>query len=227
VEKIYRARRDAGLALALVLEGMSDWKDAVVLALPRGGVPVAYEIALRLSLPLDVLVVRKLGVPGQEELAMGAIASGGIIVMNPSILDCTGISGEMIEAAVQREKLEIERRERAYRGGWPALPIEGRAVILVDDGVATGASMSAAILALRPQAGRILVAVPVAPESACAELGRKADEILCTATPKEFNAVGDFYGNFAQTTDEEVCTLLSQSYRAAEARASPERVASK
>jgi putative phosphoribosyl transferase len=230
VEKIYRDRRDAGRKLAKLLECMPGWndaKDVIVLGLPRGGVPVAYEIALRLSLPLDVLVVRKLGVPGQEELAMGAIASGGIMAMNPSVVERAGISQEAIEAVVQREKLEIERREYAYRGGRPLLPIQGRGVILVDDGMATGASMSAAVRALRVQAARILVAVPAAPLSTCEELRREVDEVICAATPKEFIAVGDFYGNFNQTMDEEVRSLLAERYRAEEARVTPARVASK
>jgi predicted phosphoribosyltransferase len=227
MEKIYRDRRDAGRKLANLLEGTLGWKDAVVLALPRGGVPVAHEIAARLNLPMDILVVRKLGVPGQEELAMGAVASGGIVAINPSIVERTGISSEVVDAVVAREKLEIERRERVYRDGRPAMPIHGRAIIVVDDGMATGASMLAAVRTLRPHAERILVAVPVGPLSTCEALGREADEIVCAATPKEFIAVGDFYANFEQTTDEEVRSLLSQGYRADETRVSPARVASK
>jgi putative phosphoribosyl transferase len=160
---------------------------------------------------LDIFIVRKLGVPGQEELAMGAIASGGTVVTNQSIIRDLKISPETIEAIAQRERLEIERREKAYRDGRPPIPLEGRTAIVVDDGLATGASMLAAARALRPRARRVIAAVPVASEITCKELSGEVDQIICAATPQPFFAVGMFYRDFAQTTDEEVRTLLSQS----------------
>ncbi len=215
---IFQDRRDAGRVLSRALEEFRDRPDAVVLALPRGGVPVAYEVARALKLPLDILIVRKLGVPGQEELAMGAIASGGTVVTNPSVVDELDISRETIEAAVEREKLEIERRERAYRDGHPAIPIEGRTVILIDDGLATGASMTAAARALRPHAAKVIAAVPVAAAGTCDELRGEVDEIVCATTPQSFFAVGMFYRNFEQTTDHEVRALLSQARKDETAR---------
>jgi predicted phosphoribosyltransferase len=210
VQTMFQDRGDAGRALAKALESLPDLRDAIVLGLPRGGVPVAYEVALGLRLPLDILVVRKLGAPGMEELAMGAIASGGIVVSNPSVVEQSGVSREVMDAAVEQQKTEIERRERVYRGGLPALPVEGRAVILVDDGMATGASMLAAVRALRPRVRRIIVAVPVAPESTYETLRSEVDQIICMTMPKSFFAVGQFYRNFDQTTDDEVRTLLLQ-----------------
>jgi predicted phosphoribosyltransferase len=211
MRKIFQDRRDAGRALAKALEVLPDRQDAIVLGLPRGGVPVAYEVARALRLPLDILSVRKLGVPEREELAMGAVASGGIVVFNPSIIGEIGISPEAMETAVEREKLEIERQERVYHVGRSPLPVQGRTVIVVDDGLATGASMLAAVHALRPQARRVIVAVPVSPESTWEQLRGKADEALCLVTPQTFRAVGDFYCNFSQMADEEVLTLLSQA----------------
>jgi predicted phosphoribosyltransferase len=208
---IFQDRRDAGRALARAIAELHDLGDAVVLGLPRGGVPVAYEVARSLNLPLDIFIVRKLGVPGQEELAMGAIASGGTVVTNQSIIRDLKISPETIEAIAQRERLEIERREKAYRDGRPPIPLEGRTAIVVDDGLATGASMLAAARALRPRARRVIAAVPVASEITCKELSGEVDQIICAATPQPFFAVGMFYRDFAQTTDEEVRTLLSQS----------------
>jgi predicted phosphoribosyltransferase len=208
---IFQDRRDAGRALARAIAELHDLGDAVVLGLPRGGVPVAYEVARSLNLPLDIFIVRKLGVPGQEELAMGAIASGGTVVINQSIIRDLKISPETIEAIAQRERLEIERREKAYRDGRPPIPLEGRTAIVVDDGLATGASMLAAARALRPRARRVIAAVPVASEITCKELSGEVDQIICAATPQPFFAVGMFYRDFAQTTDEEVRTLLSQS----------------
>jgi len=207
----FQNRRDAGRALAQAVAKLDDLGDAVVLGLPRGGVPVAYEVACGLNLPLDIFIVRKLGVPGQEELAMGAIASGGTIVTNQSIVQHSGISPEVIELIAKRERLEIERREWAYRDGRPPIPLEGRTAILVDDGLATGATMLAAARALRPRARRVIAAVPVASEMTCKELSGEVDRIICTTTPEPFFAVGMFYRDFAQTTDEEVRTLLSQS----------------
>jgi putative phosphoribosyl transferase len=208
----FQDRRDAGRMLARALEPFRNQPNVIVLALPRGGVPVAYEVARELNLPMDVFIVRKLGVPGQEELAMGAIASGGTVVMNRSVVDELAISQEEIEAAAGREKLEIERRERDYRHGRPPVQIEGRTVILIDDGLATGASMRAAARALRPRARRVIVAVPVASQSTCDEFRNEVDEVVCATTPQPFYAVGMFYRNFDQTTDEEVSMLLSQAH---------------
>jgi predicted phosphoribosyltransferase len=209
---MFQNREDAGRTLARNVAKLDDLEDAIVLGLPRGGVPVAYEVARELRLPLDIFVVRKLGAPGQEELAMGAIASGGTVVVNPSVVQVLGIPSETIEAAAKREELEIERRERVYRDGHPAMQVEGRTAILVDDGLATGASMLAAARALRPRVRRVIVAVPVASETTCNELRGEVDEVICAATPERFFAVGMFYRDFAQTTDEEVRSLLSLAW---------------
>jgi putative phosphoribosyl transferase len=210
---LFEDRREAGQVLARTLEAFRGQPNVIVLALPRGGVPVAYEVARELNLPLDVFIVRKLGVPGHEELAMGAIASGGALVLNQSVVNELGISQDEIEAAAQREKTEIERRESEYRSGLPPLKSEGCTAILIDDGLATGASMRAAARALRPWAARVIVAVPVASESSCREFRNEVDEIICATTPQPFYAVGMFYRNFEQTTDEEVRTLLLRSRR--------------
>ncbi|HEY4355801.1 MAG TPA: phosphoribosyltransferase [Acidobacteriaceae bacterium] len=209
---LFRDRRDAGRILAQAMTGRSrSWMDAIVLGLPRGGVPVAFEIARELSLPLDILIVRKLGVPGQEELAMGAVASGGAIVINQAVVHELGISLGTIEAVAKRERLEIDRREQDYRGGRRLPRVEDRTTILVDDGLATGSSMLAAVRSLRPRAQQIVVAVPVAAKSTCEELRGEVDEVICAATPREFSAVGGFYRDFAQTTDKEVRDLLAQA----------------
>ncbi|MFZ0689290.1 MAG: phosphoribosyltransferase [Acidobacteriaceae bacterium] len=212
---IFQDRRQAGLALAQVLrDELHDELsagDAIVLGLPRGGVPVAFEIAHGLHLPLDVFVVRKLGVPGQEELAMGAIASGGMVVLQSDVIAAFSIQQETVDAVVARERLEIVRREAAYRDGRPPARLQGRAAILVDDGLATGATMTAAVRALRPVTRRILVAVPVAATSTRDELRREADQVVCLETPEPFHAVGEFYRNFDQTTDAEVRVLLVQA----------------
>ena len=212
---IFQDRRQAGIALAQVLseelgEDLSAG-DAIVLGLPRGGVPVAFEIAHALHLPLDVFVVRKLGVPGQEELALGAIAGGGMVVLQSDVIAAFSIQQETIDAVVARERLEIERREAAYRDGRPSALLDGRTVILVDDGLATGATMTAAVRALRPVARRVLVAVPVAARSTRDELRREADQVVCLETPEPFHAVGEFYRNFDQTSDAEVRALLAQA----------------
>lgn len=215
---IFHDRREAGRLLARAVREQvelgEDPNGAIVLALPRGGVPVAFELARELRLPLDVLVVRKLGVPGQEELAMGAIASGGILVIQPDVVHALGIPQSTIDAVAARERLEIERRELAWRPGRPPLQLQGRTAILVDDGLATGSTMRAAVRALRSlDAGsaprRIVVAVPVAARATCDALAREADQLLCLDTPELFHAVGEFYRNFDQTSDEEVGSLLA------------------
>ena len=208
---LFQDRREAGHVLARALESFRNRDDVIVLALPRGGVPVAYEVARELNLPFDIFIVRKLGAPGQEELAMGAIASGGTVVINRSIVDELGITREQIEAIAQREKLEIDRREREYRDGRPPLQIEGRTAILIDDGLATGASMRAAARALRPRVRHVIVAVPVASEFTCEELRNEVDDVVCAMMPQPFYAVGMFYRNFEQTSDEEVRDLLSHA----------------
>lgn len=205
----FRDRIEAGQVLAEKLSAYRDRPDVVVLALPRGGVPVAYEVATRLNAPLDVFLVRKLGVPGQEELAMGAIATGGTRVLNENVVQHFGITDDVIEEVTARERKELEERERLYRGDHPARPVQGWTVILVDDGLATGSTMRAAVAALRTRRpARIIVAVPVAAPEACDELSREVDEIVCAMMPKPFAAVGLWYENFSQTTDAEVHDLL-------------------
>jgi putative phosphoribosyl transferase len=214
LDKEFADRRDAGRVLArsfLSSEAARDAQDGIVLGLPRGGVPVAYEVARALDLPLDVFIVRKLGVPGFAELAMGAITTDGTVAMNHAVIQEFGITQDAIDAVVEREKLEIERRELAYRNGRPAARIEGRTAILVDDGVATGASMLAAARALRRSARKVIVAIPVAARGTCEKLRKEADEVICACVPWQFYSVGSFYQNFEQTTDEEVRTLLSQA----------------
>ncbi len=207
-----RDRADAGQQLAKKLRAYAGQRDLLVLGLARGGVPVAYEIALALHAPLDSLVVRKLGVPGYEELALGAIASGGVRVLNQDIVNAWAISDEQIALVTAREQQEIERRERAYRGGRPALNIQGKTVILVDDGIATGATLRAAIALLRTQApAKLIVAVGVAPRETCQALEIEVDEVVCLYQPEPFEAVGLWFANFAPTTDEEVRILLTQA----------------
>jgi predicted phosphoribosyltransferase len=207
---LFSDRRDAGRRLARKLSGYGGRDDVVVLALPRGGVPVAYEIAEALHAPLDVFVVRKLGVPGQEELAMGAVASGGVEILDPGVLARFGVSDPEVAETVKRERRELARRERAYRDDRPVLELKGRTVILVDDGMATGASMQAAVAALASASPfRVVVAVPVAPQSTALRFRRFVDEFVCLATPEPFYAVGTFYEDFAETSDEEVRELLA------------------
>jgi len=213
-------RSDAGRTLARELERYRNRRDAIVLALPRGGVPVGYEVADSLNLPLDVFIVRKLGFPGHEEYAMGAIASGGIRVMNPDV-SAMAVPQPSIEAVVEREERELERRERLYRGERPPVALAGRVVILVDDGLATGSTMRAAALAAKQQnPARIVIAVPVGAAETCEQLRREFDEVVCVLTPAAFRAVGLWYEDFAQTSDDEVHALLAAAWASQEARAS-------
>jgi erythromycin esterase-like protein/predicted phosphoribosyltransferase len=208
-DRLFRDRRDAGRVLAGLLDHYRGQPDVLVLGLPRGGVPVAYEVAMALGAPLDVFLVRKLGVPGREELAMGAIASGGVVVLNDDVVRGLGISPEVIQHVAEQEGRELLRREQAYREGRPPPEVSGRTVILVDDGLATGASMRAAIQALRRLGpAKIVVAVPAAPASTCREMSMVVDEMVCATTPSPFFAVGASYWDFTQTTDEEVRNLL-------------------
>ena len=201
----FRDRFEAGRALGRLLAGNHPGNRTLVLALPSGGVPVAYEIAKALEAPLDIFLVRKLGVPGREELAMGAIASGGVRVLNDEVVGDLALGPAAIEPVAVREMAEIDRRERAYRGNLPPPNLRGRDVILVDDGLATGSTMQAAILAIRQQApARIVVAAPVGALETCEHLRRLADEVVCLSTPEPFRAVGLWYDEFSQTTDEEV-----------------------
>lgn len=205
-------RRTAGIALAERLSAYRGRRGGLVLALPRGGVPVGFEIASALRLPLDIVLVRKLGVPGQEEMAMGAIASGGIEVFNRSLVERLGIAPEQIAEVVARERRELERRERVYRGERPRLDPRGRTVVLVDDGAATGATMRAAVAALRrTQPAELVVALPTASEDAYEELRTQVDELVCLATPEPYVAVGVWYRQFGQVDDHEVQALLARA----------------
>lgn len=209
---IYRDRTEAGKYLATQLSNYADREDLLVMALPRGGVPVAFEVAQALHAPLDIFLVRKLGVPGHEELAMGAIATGGVRVINPDVVDYLGIPARVIDTVVATELLELERRERAYRGNKPEPDVSGKIVILVDDGLATGSTMRAASEALRQQnPARIVVAVPVSAPQTCDEYRMGVDEIICAMTPEPFLGVGQWYRDFSQTTDEEVRELLERA----------------
>jgi len=208
----FRDRAEAGRLLAELLQGYAGRDDVVVLALPRGGVPVGYEVAKALGAPLDVFAVRKLGVPGREELAMGAIASGGLLVLDRHLISSLGISNSEIQRAVAAELRELDRREAAYRGGRGPPELTGKTVILVDDGLATGATMRAAALAVRERRpARVVVAVPVAAAQTCDEFRDDVDEIVCAVTPSPFHAVGVWYEDFSQTSDEEVRELLAQA----------------
>ena len=205
-------RRAAGRVLAASLQEYANRDDVVVLALPRGGVPVAFEVASALNAPLDIFVVRKLGTPGHRELAMGAIASGGVRVLNDDVVRWYGVPPEAIEAIAREELAELDRRERAYRAQRPPLQLSGRMLILVDDGLATGSTMRAAALAVRAhRPARVVVAVPVGAKETCAELSSLADEVVCARTPEPFSAVGQWYLNFDQTDDDEVRELLQKS----------------
>ena len=208
----FRDRSEAGRLLAAQLAAYAGRPDVLVLALPRGGVPVAFEVARALEAPLDVFLVRKLGVPGHEELAMGAIATGGVRILNDQLVRELTIPDHVIEAVASKEQEELVRRERLYRANRPAPDVRGRTVILVDDGLATGATMQAAIKALRQQRpARIVVAVPIAASDTCDALRTEADDVVCTVTPEPFYAVGLWYEDFSQTSDEEVRDLLARS----------------
>ena len=209
---IYRNRSEAGKHLTAQLAKYANREDVLVLALPRGGVPVAFEVAKALRAPLDIFLVRKLGVPGHEELAMGAIATGGVRVLNPDVVDYLRIPGGVIDAVAANELRELERRERVYRGDRPEPDVRGKIVILVDDGLATGSTMRAAAAALRQQGpARIVVAVPVSAPQTCDEYRMGVDEIICANTPEPFYGVGLWYEDFSQTTDEEVRELLEKA----------------
>jgi len=213
-EPLFHDRTDAGRVLAAAVSKYAGRTDVVVLGLPRGGVPVAYEVARALGAPLDVFLVRKLGLPGHEELAMGAIASGGIRLINDDVVQTYQVTDAEIEAVSAAEQRELERREQAYRDGRPLPELQDRTVILVDDGLATGATMRAAVLALRQESpARIVVAVPVAAEETCDEFQGIVDDIICAETPAPFYAVGLWYEDFAQTTDDEVHDLLTAAAR--------------
>ena len=211
---LFKDRAEAGRILARSLKSVVPDSGALVLALPRGGVPVGFEIAKSLAADLDVFLVRKLGVPGQEELAMGAIASGGVTVLNDPLIRHLGIQPAIIDRIIARERQEIERREQTYREGRPPLAIKNRRIILVDDGVATGASMLAAMRAVRNREPKSLIAaVPVASREACEEFKQTADAVICAETPEPFYAVGVWYQDFSQTSDAEVRDLLRRASR--------------
>ncbi len=210
----FENRRHAGRVLATALSKYAGRDDVVVLALPRGGVPVAFEVAKHLNAPLDILVVRKLGVPGHEELAMGALASGGIRVLNEDVIAGLGIDERVIESIAIDQGRELERRERAYRGNQSPLDVTGRTVILTDDGLATGSTMRAAVAGLRHRRPmRIVIGVPVAAKSTCEALAQEVDDMICTMQPELFFAVGEWYADFSQTTDAEVRQLLEAAYQ--------------
>ncbi len=222
--KIFRDRREAGRELAKRLAAYRDAGDVVVLGLPRGGLPVAAEVADAIGAPLGVQLVRKLGVPGEPELAMGAIASGGVIVRNEEVFRMLRISEDALQRVAQREQIEMERRERAYLGNRPRPQIAGHTVIIVDDGMATGSTMQAAVLALRHSgAHRIIVAVPTASHQAVALLRDDVDECICLSQPEPYYAVGQSYLSFPQTSDAEVTALLDEAAKRAADRAPPAR----
>lgn len=211
-EPLFADRRDAGRKLAAKLGSFAGKPDVIVLALPRGGVPVAFEVAQALDAPLDVILVRKLGTPGQEELAMGAVASGGVRVLNEGVTQALNVPRQVIETVTQREQQELERREQLYRNGRPAPDLHGKTVILVDDGLATGATMVAAVKGVRAQgAERVVVAVPTAALETCAAFEQVVSAVVCAETPEPFVSVGMWYADFAQTTDAEVRELLARA----------------
>lgn len=212
MEGTFSNRAEAGRRLAKGLEKFAGRDDVIVLGLPRGGVPVAFEVARALGVHLDVFIVRKLGVPGFEELAVGAIASGGVRVLNEDVVRALPNADEIIEAVTTKETAELKRREENYRDGRPAPDLRDRVIILVDDGLATGATMRAAIRALRQRGvARIVVAVPVGPPETCREVEEEADELVCAMTPESFHAVGQYYEDFSQTSDDEVRELVARA----------------
>lgn len=210
METPFRDRTEAGQQLGELLSPYAGRDDVLILALPRGGIPVALAVARALDVPMDILNVRKLGYPGQEELAMGAIATGGIRVVNDEVVRMLQIPQDVIDRAAEEESHELERREQVYRGGRPPPDLQGRTVILIDDGIATGSTIRAAIAAVRQQGpARVVVAIPVAPAEVCEQLRREADEVVCLRAPEAFLAIGLFYESFPQLTDEEVRQLLA------------------
>jgi predicted phosphoribosyltransferase len=213
---IFRDRSEAGRWLADRLKGYARRPDVIVLALPRGGVPVGFELARALEVPLDVFLVRKLGLPGQEELAMGAIASGGVRVLNDEVVQALAVPTGVIDGVARKEEQELRRREEAYRGAQPPPDVRGRVAMLVDDGLATGSTMRAAVRAVKQmEPARVVVAVPVAAASTRDEIGAEVDEIVCETPPEPFLAVGRWYEDFSQTTDDEVRDLLRRAAAAA------------
>lgn len=209
---MFQNRKDAGQQLAQELSAYQGKENVIVLGLPRGGVPVAYEVANELDLPLDVFVVRKLGVSGNPELAMGAIASGDVRVMNDDVVRQARVSEETIRKVLEREKKKLHRREKTYRGARPGLEVKGKTVLLIDDGLATGATMRAAVRALQERnPERIVVAVPTAPPRTCSEFKTLVDEVICLSTPRSFMGVGGSYRSFGQTTNETVQQLLEKA----------------
>ena len=211
---IFQDRFDAGQRLAARLEHFAGDPNVILLALPRGGIPVAYEIARTLHVPMDVFIVRKLGLPGHEELAMGAIASGGVLVLNQQVVERLSISKSVIEAVARQQEEELHRREQLYRGDLPFPDLRGKTVILIDDGLATGSTMRAAVRAVRAEgAKRIVVAVPVASPETCREFETEVDEAICAVTPLSFFAVGQWYQDFRPTSDEEVRELLVKAMK--------------
>lgn len=211
---LFRDRRDAGKKLAQKLIDYASREDVIILALPRGGVPVAYEVSVALHVPLDIFIVRKLGWPGHEEMAIGAIASGGVKVLNEDIVRYLNIPDDLITAVAQRELRELERRERVYRGNRPALEVKDRTVMIIDDGLATGASMRAALLGVRGHSpAAIVVAVPTSALETCEALEAEVDRIICASTPEPFYGVSRWYEDFSQITDEEVRILLQNASR--------------
>jgi putative phosphoribosyl transferase len=216
---IFANRKEAGQKLAKRLQGYANREDVIVLGTPRGGVPVAYEVAMALKAPLDIFVLRKLGVPGHEELAFGAIASGGIRILEHDTIESFGLTKAQVERVTEAEKRELERRERAYRHGRPPLAVAGRTVILVDDGIATGASMRAAIQALRQmKPAALVIATPVAPHSTCNRLKGEVNDVVCVEMPELFYGVGQFYHDFSEVTDDEVIADLDRASRHTEGK---------
>ena len=208
----FRDRTDAGQFLSTKLMAYANREDVLVLALPRGGVPVAFEVAKAINAPLDVFLVRKLGVPGNKELAMGAIATGDVLVLNEEVIKALDVPRVEIDLVTAKEKQELERRERIYRGDYPPPDVQGYTVILIDDGLATGSTMRAAVVALRKQTpGRIVIAVPIAAESTCNEFRSEVDEVICAVTPQPFLSVGTWYENFLQITDDDVREILKRA----------------